>query len=50
MEEKVAKLMFQFAFLIDDKNIDARWASASSNEKDRFYECAKVVIPIIQQK
>jgi len=49
MKEKVAKLMFQYAFLVDDKKIDDRWASASSNEKDRFYECAKVVIPMIQQ-
>ena len=49
MKEQVAKIMFQFAFLIDDKDIDDRWTWASSNEKARFYYCAEVVIPIIQQ-
>ena len=49
MKEKIAKIMFQFAFLIDDKDIDTRWARASSNDKDRFYHCAEVVLPIVQQ-
>ncbi len=49
MREKVAKIMFQFAFLVDDKDIDARWARASSNDKARFYHCAEVVIPIVRQ-
>ena len=49
MKEKVAKVMFQFAYLIDDKDIDSRWARTSSNEKARFYGCAEVVIPMVKQ-
>jgi len=41
--EEVAKLSYQFANLIDDKNIDERWAKEKS--KDRWYELARQLSP-----
>ena len=39
MKEEIAKLIYQYANLIDDKYIDNRWDSLTENEKARFYEC-----------
>lgn len=43
MSEKNAKTIYQFANLIDDKQIDEKWAALTENEKARFYECAEVI-------
>ncbi len=43
MKEKIAKLMYQFANLIDDKEIDGHWEKLTENEKARFYECYEEV-------
>lgn len=43
MKEEIAKLMYQYANLIDDKDIDSRWNGLTENEKARFYECYEEV-------
>ena len=43
MKKENAKTIYQFANLIDDKQIDEKWAALTENEKARFYECAEVI-------
>ena len=45
--EKVAKLAYQFAELIDDKEIDGRWYNLDNREQ--WFDFAEVAIPIIQK-
>lgn len=50
MREQVAKLCYQFAFLIDDKNIKSRWKAISDNERARFYDAADSILSFITGK
>ena len=45
MNEKLAKLAYQFANLIDDKEIDKRWYDLDN--KARWFDFAFEAIPLI---
>ena len=45
MNEKLAKLAYQFANLIDDKEIDRRWDDLDN--KGRWFDFAEEAIPLI---
>ena len=47
--EKIAKLAYQYAYLVDDKKIDKIWEGLSECQTNRFYEYAKTAIPIIRK-
>ena len=44
--EKVARMAFQFAFLIDDKDIDRRWLD--HKDKHRWYDLADQILARIE--
>ena len=46
--ERVAKLAYQFANLIDDKEIDKHWYELANREK--WFDFAETAIPIIRKE
>lgn len=46
LEERIAKLAYQYANLIDDKEIDQRWFEL--NNRERWFDFAEKAISIIK--
>ena len=42
--ELIAKICYQYAYLIDDKKIDSLWANLSERQSARFYNCADTIL------
>jgi hypothetical protein len=47
--ELVAKTCYQYAYLLDDKDIDKWWAGLSDKQTNRFYECARQLLPLLPE-
>ena len=46
LREKIAKLAYQYAFLIDNKNIDEYWKRA---DKERWLDCANQILALVKE-
>lgn len=48
LRQKIAKLGFQYAYLIDDKNVDGAWAL--TKEQDKWLDMADQILARIKKE
>ena len=47
--EEIAKLCYQFCWLIDDKDIGERWRATSNANRERWRTCAHSILALIER-